>query len=209
MDLLKFYEALLKEYGPQGWWPVGNGFRPKEWEICVGAILTQNTAWKNVERGLKNLRDAGIMTPEALIALAQPELETLIRPTGFYRQKAERLKIFTDYLLRLGIKDFLSSVTRDELLALKGIGRETADSILLYACKKPVFIIDAYTRRIFSRLKLAEENAGYDELQDLFHKNLPRDVALFQEYHALIVRLGKEICGGGCKKCFLCSMTQK
>ncbi len=191
------YTKLLAEYGPQHWWPAET-----QYEVVVGALLTQNTNWKNVERAIANLKVAGKLDPRSVLETGNPELETLIRPSGFYRQKAERLRILTKKYLEIidrgsdsgGIGS--SSPTRDELLGLKGIGRETADSILLYAFDQPIFVIDAYTRRFCAHHELFERSdvgeIDYDEYREFFESNLPRDVQLYKEYHALIVEWGKQ-----------------
>lgn len=196
MDRIRqIYYKLYKEFGPQHWWPVTSD--NTRFEIIIGAILTQNTAWKNVERAIFNLNKNKLIDVNKIIKINKNELAQLIKPAGYYNQKAERLKIVAEF-----IKNH-KNPTREELLAVKGIGPETADSILLYAFDKPYFVIDAYTKRIFSRLGLCKENATYTELQELFHKNLKRDAKLFNEYHALLVELGKNCCKKKpeCMKC--------
>ena len=193
--LIQIYDRLFERYGPQHWWPGETPF-----EIVVGAILTQNTNWTNVEKAIANLKAADVLEPEALTRLEVESLAELIRPAGYFRVKARRLASFLSCLrdefggrlenLARGDTDAL----RETLLAVNGIGPETADSILLYACHKPVFVVDAYTARIAVRHHLIEPPFGYDELQDLFQSNLPRDVQVYNEYHALIVRTGKEFC---------------
>jgi endonuclease-3 related protein len=183
------YRRLLEHFGPQGWWPKRNCFSPPELEVCVGAILTQNTAWKNVEKALENLREAGCTDLKALAGTSREMLEGLIRPSGFYRQKAGYLKGLFGFMEGRSLKD----VAREELLALKGIGPETADSILLYACGKPRFVVDMYTRRVFSRLGLLKEQ-DYHRVQAYFESSLPRDVEVYREFHALIVELAKGFC---------------
>ncbi len=165
-------------------------------EICVGAILTQNTAWKNVEKALANLFDAGVMDLRKLSSMPRSKLAKLIRSSGYYNQKAERLQLFARHVLsehgsftRIFKKEL--KPLREELLSLKGIGPETADSMLLYAGRKPVFVVDAYTRRICSRHGICEADVDYHELQDLFHKAMPRDHKIFNEFHALMVEEGK------------------
>lgn len=190
----KIYNMLLKKYGKKqtgdlsfaDWWPMSGKFKPKELEICVGAILTQNTNWKNVEKALENLIKAKMLSAEKIASANLSLLEELVRPSGFYKQKAKRLKEFCRFVVDFD-GDFYKNVTREQLLKLNGIGRETADSILLYACSKPVFIIDAYTRRLFSQLGLITGNENYDELRKMFEERLPRDVELYKEFHALIV----------------------
>jgi len=193
--LPEIYRMLFARFGPQRWWPA-----PEPFEIIVGAILTQSTAWTNVEKAIANLKAAGKLSPEALRQLPEAELAALIRPSGYYNVKARKLKAFTDWFgeqygdslenLFSGDIDNL----RRQLLGVYGIGEETADSIILYAGNKPVFVIDAYTRRIISRLGLSPKTDSYAAHQELFMSNLPPDAALFNEYHALLVRLGKDFC---------------
>lgn len=189
--------------GHQNWWPAETPF-----EVCVGAILTQNTNWSNVERAIKNLKQAGLLSPEGIAAAEDERLFELIKPAGFYKQKAKRLKAFSKWLLEQGgldaLKDTPTETLREMLLSIKGVGHETADSILLYALDRPVFVVDAYTYRIFLRHNLIYEEITYNELQELFMRNLPEDVELFKEYHALLVEVGKRFCKkkkplcGGC-----------
>lgn len=188
------YNRLLARFGPQHWWP---GDTP--WEVMVGALLTQSVSWGNVERAIDNLKAAGALSPPVLRQLPLEELARLIRPTAYYNTKARKLKALArlmgsagDDLGRLFSGD--TSELRDRLLGVYGIGEETADSILLYAAGRPVFVIDAYTRRILGRLGLARPTAPYGELQRLFMDHLPPDTARYNEYHALLVRLGKEVC---------------
>ena len=193
--LIEIYQKLLEAFGRQGWWPAENDF-----EMCVGAILTQSTAWVNVEKAISNLKMAGKLEPRAIIDTGEEELAQLVRPSGYFNVKARKLKAFCDHLLRChdGSLDSLFHVKlpklRDELLSIWGIGPETADSIILYGAKQPIFVVDAYTSRIFGRLVLAPPDADYHLLQRYFMENLSPDVPLFQEYHALIVALGKDIC---------------
>jgi endonuclease-3 related protein len=185
------YTRLLKEFGHMNWWPAGRDFVPKEWEVCAGAILTQNTNWKNVEKALDNLKAAGIITPDATMKMRMEKLELLVRPSGFYRQKAVRLKALAELVSEFGNFDnFVKKVRREELLAVNGIGPETADSILLYACGRPVFVVDAYTRRFLETLGVKAAR-DYDSLRSYFEKRIPKDVALYREFHALIVEWGK------------------
>jgi len=200
--VLDIYRELRNHHGGcESWWPADEG-PLKEWEICVGAILTQNTNWKNVEKALTNLKHEKMLNPKKMNGMPLPKLQRLIRPSGFYKQKAARLKMFAGFVSSFGsLNKFLKSVTREQLLAVDGIGPETADSILLYACNKPHFVIDAYTRRILSRLKMISVKESYDELQRLFHESLPRSVKLYKEFHALIVEHAKQ----NCKKEPLCT----
>jgi endonuclease-3 related protein len=189
------YNSLLQHYGPQGWWP---GDTPLE--VAVGAILTQNTNWQNVALAIKRLKEAGLLTARALQDLPEVELADYIRPAGYYNIKARRLKNFLNFLFSNYRGDMAVmaaaplELLRPALLAVKGIGPETADSILLYGLEKPTFVVDAYTFRILSRHGLASDPCSYEELQALFMEVLPRDTALYQEYHALLVQTGKECC---------------
>lgn len=193
--LEEIYQRLYKTFGPQHWWPGETPF-----EVIIGAILTQNTAWTNVEKAIRKLRENKLLSPQALKKISQKRLAKLIRSTGYYNQKAKKLKNFIQFLFdnyqgsltRMFAEDFLS--LRAKLLKVNGIGLETADSILLYAGNKLIFVVDAYTRRILSRHHLIEPDATYSEIQNYFMDNLENEVRLFNEYHALLVRLGKEIC---------------
>ncbi len=191
----ELYQRLWEVWGPQGWWPGETPF-----EVAVGAILTQNTNWTNVARAIAVLKDQDVLEPHALQDLPEAELARLIRPAGYYNIKARRLKNFLDFLgdhygnsMAVMAADTLASL-RPALLTVKGIGPETADSILLYALSKPTFVVDAYTFRILSRHGLIPEAYAYEELRQLFMEHLPAEVPLFQEYHALLVRLGKAWC---------------
>jgi len=201
--LLKIYNRLYKHFGPRYWWPADTPF-----EVIVGAILTQNTSWKNVEKAIANLKKERSLTPRSIYKLKTRRLASIIKPAGFFNIKAKRLKNFVNFLFlryNYNLKAMFSKPLddlREELLDIQGIGPETADSILLYAAKKPTFVVDSYTKRIFSRHSLTRKNVEYDELKALFIKNLPKKVALFNEYHALIVELGKNFC----KKKPLCSL---
>ena len=192
---LKIYDLLFQRYGAQHWWPGDSPF-----EVMVGAILTQSAAWQNVEKAIINLKTAGVMFPSTLREIPTLELAQLIHPVGYYNAKAFKLQALVRWL-RASRGDNLDTLfaretdlLRRQLLDVHGIGPETADSILLYAGNKPVFVIDAYTRRIFSRLGLKPEHDTYDDWQILFTGNLPQNTKLFNEYHALLVRLGKEAC---------------
>ena len=217
MNKLKhIYDVLLKEYGPQGWWPVtptggckgefshkpvyGIKTRTEKqrFEIIIGAILTQNTAWRNAEKAIANLNKENLVDIRMIQAIDAKKLAELIRPAGYFNQKAERLKIMARHLYEKyngSIKSFFNQETqklRQELMAIKGIGPETADSVLLYAGDKPIFVIDTYTRRLFTNLGMIKAGASYDEVQALFTDNLPKDAKLFNEYHALIVEHAKK-----------------
>lgn len=201
MKLTEIYQKMLAHFGPREWWPVSNGFTPPEWEICVGAILTQNTNWRNVERALDNLKNEKMISPTDIKNIDKAALERLVRPSGYYRQKAERLRIFADFVLGFGsFPGFSKNVTREQLLDVKGLGPETVDSILLYALNRPVFVIDAYTKRIFSRLGF-KDGKNYEGWKRLFVSGLPKDAGLYKEFHALLVELAKNYC----KKKPLCS----
>jgi len=193
--ILKFYQKLYRHFGPQHWWPGETPF-----EVMVGAILTQNTAWKNVERAIENLKRENALSPEEINKMNIEKLAQLIKPSGFYNLKAKRLKSFIERFMEdfngdiQEMKKLEKHTLREWLLSIPGIGRETADSIILYAIEKPIFVVDAYTRRILSRHGFIKGDEDYDEIQEIFHRNLPHDTGLFNEYHALIVRLGKEYC---------------
>ena len=189
------FDTLLGIYGEQrSWWPCKSGGR---WEIAAGAVLTQNTAWTNVEKALANLEAAGLTTPENILAAPEEELREIIRPAGFFRQKCAYLKAVAEFFLAHE-KEFLQSrdpaSIRRRLLAVRGVGMETADDILLYAFHKPVFIIDAYTRRVAERHLHLDGKQSYETLQKLFAEALPPDAALYGEYHALILALCKDSC---------------
>ena len=193
--LSEIYQLLYDAFGPQHWWPGETPF-----EIMTGAILTQNTNWTNVEKAIANLNRAGCLTPDALRRIEIKHLAELIRPAGYYNIKAKRLKNFVDWLFErysgelTNLQTISTNQLREELLAITGIGHETADSILLYALGRPVFVVDAYTARITVRHELIEPGADYEQLRELFESNLPQDVRLFNEYHALLVKAGKEFC---------------
>jgi len=193
--LLQIYQKMFDALGPRHWWPGETPF-----EVIIGAILTQNTNWSNVEKAIKNLKTAGKLSPEGIYELSVTELAELIRPSGFFNVKAKRVKAFINWLFSR-YKGNLSKMfaqdlqaLRGELLSVKGIGPETADSILLYAGNMPTFVVDAYTHRIFSRHELIPEESTYDDMKSFFEENLPKDVQLFNEYHALLVNIGKMFC---------------
>ena len=189
------YDRMHGHFGPQGWWPAETPL-----EMIVGAVLTQNTNWGNVEKALANLKERDLLTLDRLHRLPPETLADAIRPAGYYNIKAGRLKNLIRYVMEehegslSRMLDEDRRTLREGLLGVKGIGPETADSIVLYGAHQPVFVVDAYTHRILSRHGLAEEQASYDELQALFMDTLPEDVPLYQEFHALIVRTGKEYC---------------
>jgi len=188
---LDIHRRLLDAYGPQHWWPAESPF-----EMMVGAILTQNTNWKNVEKAMLNLKDADALDARTILDMDEDRLRGLIRPSGFFNQKAARLRLFCSFYLDNGGEAGMKGLDdpRHALLALNGIGPETADSMLLYALGIPVFVIDAYTRRIFGRLGLTSPDASYHELQVYFHARLERNAPLFNDYHALIVQHAKQHC---------------
>ncbi len=193
--LQRIYDLLYLRYGPQHWWPGETPF-----EVAVGAVLTQNTNWSNVEKAIRNLKAFNKLTVSAIHSLPDAELAGLIRPAGYFNIKAKRLKNLISLLadeyhgsMKRMQKEPLKKI-RPKLLAVNGIGPETADSIILYALGKPVFVIDAYTKRVLSRHNITEPEVPYDELQALFHENLEEDGQLYNEYHALIVRVAKEHC---------------
>ena len=193
--LLQIYRKLYSAIGPRHWWPADTPF-----EIIIGAILTQNTSWRNVEKAIHALKEKNLLNPRKLLEVDETLLAETVRSSGFYNIKAKRIKnfvrfLFTHYQGSLG-KMFSEKVIplREELLKVNGIGPETADSILLYAGEKPIFVVDAYTRRIVERHNLISKDASYDELQKLFMENLGKNVAMFNEYHALLVDVGKHFC---------------
>lgn len=203
--LRSLLSALLEQHGPQNWWPAEGG----PFEVMVGAVLTQNTAWVNVEKAIANLRRARVLAADSLMALPREELAALIRPSGYYNIKATRLRNLCHWYLESGGHAALS--TRDtadlrrELLSVKGVGPETCDDILLYAFKRPVFVVDAYTFRLFERLGLVGDGYDYEGLRALVESALGPDEAAFNELHALIVRHGNRICRPRphCEECVL------
>ncbi len=206
-NLALIYRKLYACFGPQFWWPAQSRF-----EVIVGAILTQNTSWLNVEKAIKNIKAGKYMSPKKLYNLPDKKLAKVIRPAGYYNIKARRLKNFLKVFLKYyrGSVSRMASVDvkslREELLEINGIGPETADSILLYALEKPVFVIDAYTKRFLLRHRFIREGSGYEEMQLLFMKTLRKDVNLFNEYHALLVRLGKDFCLKTKPRCLVCPL---
>ena len=210
--LLNIYHRLMARYGPQYWWPAQEPF-----EVIVGAILTQSAAWGNVEKAIANIRAAGALSPKELRRLTVNEVATLIHPCGYYNAKALKLKSlahwlgehFNDDLNELFASDIV--YLRQQLLSVHGIGPETADSIILYAASKPVFVIDAYTRRIINRVGLSPDKDSYAAYQALFMDNLPCDAELCNEYHALLVCLGKNVCRKRplCEQCCLNNICRR
>ena len=207
--LMKIYRELFNAFGPQGWWP-GDG----PFEVLVGAVLAQNTNWGNVERAIQNLKAAGKLSPEGLHRTKLPELAQLIRPAGYFNVKAKRLKNLIDWFFENyngNLKEMFSEKLdplREGLLSVKGIGRETADSILLYAGDTPSFVVDAYTYRVLSRHLLIPEDSTYEEIKSFFEDNLPKDVQLYNEYHALLVKVGKDYCKPRNPRCRECPLGE-
>ncbi|MBU36199.1 MAG: endonuclease III domain-containing protein [Candidatus Scalindua sp.] len=193
--LTEIYDSLFKSFGKQYWWPGDTGF-----EVVIGAILTQNTNWTNVEKAIKNLKAAKVFTPKKLYEIETKKLAELIKPSGYFNVKAKRLKHFIEWLFlnyngslsKLFKQDF--ATLRKELLSVNGIGKETADSIILYAAEKPTFVVDAYTRRVLVRHGLITEDYDYEDIKSVFEDNLPGNVPYYNEYHALIVMVGKHYC---------------
>lgn len=206
---MRIYDRLYRTYGPMHWWPGETAF-----EVMVGAILTQNTSWRNVEKAIQNLKARKVLNVRGIHQLKRNQLASLIKSSGYFRIKADRLKAFVNFLvenydgkLRKMMKEGVETL-RQKLLDVKGIGPETADSILLYGLKKPIFVVDAYTKRILSRHGILSEKASYEEVQKLFMDHLPHDEKLFNEYHALLVHLGKTRCKKT-PRCDICPLKGK
>jgi endonuclease-3 related protein len=207
-ELNVYYASLAAALGPMHWWPAKTPF-----EVIVGAILTQSTAWSNVERAIENLRREGLLTFAAIERVPIARLQRLVRPSGYFRQKARKLKAFVEFLR----KEYGGSLTRmfrtptaelrDRLLGVHGVGRETADSILLYAGNHPVFVVDAYTRRILERHALVHGKTDYEGAREFFESRLPRDTRLYNEFHALIVNTGKNWCRKSAPRCEECPLA--
>ena len=206
--LLEIYNRLFAHFGPQRWWPAETAC-----EMIVGAVLTQNTAWRNVEKAIAHLRARRLLDLFALHNVADADLADAIRPSGFFNLKTRRLKALVGWIVRRHGGSFEQmfseppAVLREELLTVEGIGPETADSILLYAGQRPIFVIDAYTRRIFLRHGFIEAADDYSAIQRIFMKHLPHDAALFNEYHALIVRTAKDYCKKREPDCAACPLS--
>ncbi len=203
--MIEIFKALYSIYGPQEWWPGDSQF-----EIMVGAILTQNTAWRNVSLAIDNLKSGGLLDLVAFLEAEPERVKTLIAPAGYFNVKYKRLRSFLEYLRNADLERFHSAPIgdlRSELLGVNGIGPETADSILLYAFDRPVFVVDAYTRRLFSRLGYGWiEKAPYQEVQEFFMKQLPSETDLYNEFHALIVAHCKNICKKN-PRCYACTFS--
>ncbi len=204
--LLYIYDCLLALYGRQPWWPADSPF-----EVMLGAILTQNTQWSNVEKALALLKQQVNLEPEALLRLPSTDLESCLKPSGYFRIKTQRLQHYCDWYLAQGGFDGLDQLTtsklRERLLKVKGIGHETADDILLYAFYRPVFVIDAYTRRLLQRLDLIQGQENYEYCRQLFETQLPKSVDLYQQYHALIVMHAKQHCRKTKPVCLDCYLS--
>lgn len=209
-QLMEIYERLYDHFGPRHWWPADTPF-----EVIVGAILTQNVSWRSAAAAIANIKEAGLLSPEGLLSCPQEELAALVRPARYHNQKAKKLQSFCrvvveefggelEAFLALEMKEL-----RKRLLAVYGIGPETADAIILYAAEKPIFVIDAYTGRIFSRLGFFSEKAGYEEMQRFFMTHLPPDVRLYNEYHALIDALGHHTCCKSQPRCGECPLEYR
>lgn len=207
--LIRIYNILYSFYGPQKWWPGDSPF-----EIAIGAILTQNTNWGNVEKAINNLKREGVMSVQDLNRLSDEKIASLIRPAGYFNIKTKRIRAFLDFIIDKyngKIEEMKRENTislRSKLLNVYGIGQETADSILLYALEKPVFVIDAYTKRVMIRHSIMKPNSTYSDYQKIFHKELDEDLQMFNEYHALFVRVGKDYCKVKplCKNCPLADL---
>ncbi len=203
------YKKLKHQHGRQYWWPANSRF-----EVMVGAILTQNTAWTNVEKAIANLRSAELLDAKAIVNTKHAKLAKLLKPSGYFNVKARRLKKFCEWYEKNGsyarLRYWSTAKLRKELLSVYGVGHETADDILLYAFNRSVFVIDAYTRRIFSRLKCVTGDELYDDLRDEFETQLPKSSKLFAEYHALVVQHGKDVCKPKpkCNNCGLSDVCQ-
>lgn len=195
-ELLAIYDALLAHFGHQGWWPDAQS----PFEVVIGAILAQNVAWKNAKKAVDSLKAAGLLDPEKLYATPVEEIAPLIRSSRFYNMKAVKIKSFMQFFhdeYRLEMAAMAReepAVLREKLLGVKGLGKETVDSILCYACEMPAFVVDAYTKRIFERYGLVGPEAGYDDIQAFCTANLPQDVPLYNDFHAQIVHLGNAVC---------------
>lgn len=208
-NLKILYTAMLNHFGPRGWWP-----GETKLEICIGAILTQSVSWKNVSKAIGNLKVKGLLDIDKLYHSPIEEIENCIVPTLYFRMKAKKIKAFIENVIIKydgSLDKFFEKnlpELREELLTLYGIGPETADSIILYAAEKPIFVVDAYTRRIFSRLGIFSEKINYEDMQNYFMSNLPHEVPLFNEYHALLVGVGNNFCANKRPKCNDCPLNK-
>ena len=220
-SFISIYNTLFENYGPQGWWPINNEYKKRKnltqeekFEIIVGAILTQNTAWTNVEKALGELRKNKCLSVNAILQTKKETLAAYIKSSGYNNQKAERLKIVANFLLQYPIEELQAmeiQELRALLLSVKGIGPETADSIILYAFNKPSFVIDTYTKRIMSRIGLCRKEVAYDELQQQIATNIQQDAEPYNEYHALLVEHAKRSCQTKpvCQSCILNKVCEK
>lgn len=207
--LKRYYDKLRQNFGPQHWWP-GDG----PFEVMVGAVLTQNTNWGNVEKAINNLKEAGELSPTAIYKMKQDKLARLIRPSGYFNIKAKRLKGLIKWFVDRFDGDIQKMFAQDlqglreELLSVKGVGPETADSILLYAGNMPSFVVDTYTYRVLVRHQLIFEESTYDDIKSFFEDNLPEDIAMYNEYHALLVQVGKTYCKPREPSCEDCPLNE-
>ncbi|MDD2372516.1 MAG: endonuclease III domain-containing protein [Syntrophomonadaceae bacterium] len=210
--LMQIYQTLLEHLGSRGWWPADSRL-----EVIIGAVLTQAVAWKNVTRAINNLKSAHLININAILNINEEDLAQCIKPALYHRQKARKLKALMTFIAREYNSDLdlmfaqPLPVLREKLLAVWGIGPETADSILLYAGDKPVFVVDTYTKRIFYRLGMVDENISYQEMQEYFHNNVPPNLYIYNEYHALLVGLGANYCKKsrpGCSQCPLLKLCK-
>ncbi len=204
--LLDLYDKLKKQHGSLKWWPADTPF-----EVAIGAILTQATAWRNVVKAIDNLKKAKVFSPEDIHDISQENLETLLTPSGYFRMKAKKVRAFVDHIVERPMSEMFKQDVkelRQELLSIYGVGPETADSVILYAAEKPSFVVDTYTYRLLSRLGWVEGNFHYERLRAFFMDNLPTDVELFNEYHALIVRHGARVCQKT-PDCITCSLQME
>ena len=204
--LQEIHTKLFVHFGPQHWWPGETPF-----EVCVGAILTQNTAWTNVEKAIANLKEQGLLDFDRMLAADESQLATCIHPAGYFNIKAKRLKSFLNGVQEkfggfAALFELSQDTLREALLGLSGVGPETADSMILYAFHKPTFVVDAYTKRILMRHRLIDDEADYHAIKDYFESHLESDTQLYNEYHALIVRTGKDLCHKSKPKCSVCPL---
>ncbi|WP_418790047.1 endonuclease III domain-containing protein [Phosphitispora sp. TUW77] len=209
-ELMHIFNIMLEYFGPRGWWPGETIF-----EVCVGAILTQSVSWKNVMKAIGNLKKAGLLEFDDMYMASDEVIEQCIIPAMYYRMKTKKLKAFLRHVAEKHNGHLVKMFTRDrdslrkELLGIYGIGPETADSIILYAAQKPIFVVDTYTKRIFSRLGIFKEEVTYDQMQDYFMKRLYPDVPLYNEYHALLTGIGNRFCSIKKPKCIECPLNEK
>ena len=205
--LLEIFNLSLRHFGTLHWWPGESDF-----EISIGAILTQNTNWKNASTAIENMKNHGILSIDEILESNESQLAQIIRSSGYYNMKARKLKNFANFLRTEGgfetLKQLETNALRQKLLTVKGIGAETCDDMLLYVFLRPVFVVDVYTKRIFARHKLISDNSKYEDIQNFFHANLHERVGFFGEYHAQIVYIGKNYCSAKTPKCHLCPLRR-